>query len=61
MIAELLILLPVALEKGGGNAFEIVQKSFGKGKTTKMDLNIGSGLQEADSTTFGGLEFKKYF
>jgi len=53
--------LPVALEKGGGNAFEIVQKGFGKGKTTKMDLNIGSGLQEADSTTFGGLEFKKYF
>jgi len=58
MIAELLILLPLALEKGGGNDFTT---RFKRGKTTKMDLNIGSGLQEANSTTFGGLEFKKYF
>ena len=58
MIAELLILLPLALEKGGGNDFTT---RFEKFKPTKMDLNIGSGLQEADSTTFGGLEFKKYF
>jgi len=56
MIAELLILLPLALEKVGGNRY---QKPFGRDKTPKMrdDMN----LQEPDSTAFGGLEFKKYF